>query len=255
MVNYYNQKFAAENNGDLNILEIFSTFSHRPHESSVDAITCDPTSDKLFASGSHDHTIKLWDATNPAKCLQTISGNKEGIWSLNYSYDGKKLLSASPEGVCKVWDPKSGKATAELRAHTRKAYYASFSTDNTMVATCGSDSLVILWDTRKPSKPVFVNNESKGVVLSCDFMNDQKYIVSTTMDGVINITDIATQKFTVQSNTLEDNTITSNIIYHCKSIRGHKKEGNVFMVAGENKMVQILQYDPTQKYDFLFLES
>ena len=75
------------------------------------------------------------------------------------------------------------------------------------------------------------------------------------MDGVINVTDIATQKFVVQSNTLEDNKISSNIIYHCKSIKGHKKEGNVFMVAGENKMVQILQHDPSQKYEFLFLES
>jgi len=65
------------------------------------------------------------------------------------------------------------------------------------------------------------------------------------MDGVINITDIATQKHAVQSNTLEENVITSNMIYHCKSIKGHKKEGNVFMVAGENKMVQILQHDPT----------
>jgi WD40 repeat protein len=172
MVNYYNLRFAAENSGDLGITEVFPTYSSRPHESSVDAITCDPTSDRLFASGSHDHTIKLWDANNPAKCLQTISGNKEGIWSLNYSADGKKLVSASPEGVCKVWDSKSGKCQAELRAHTLKAYCAVFSIDGNNVASCGSDSLVCYWDIRKPAKPVFVNNQSKGVVLACDILND-----------------------------------------------------------------------------------
>ena len=162
----------------------------RPHESSVDAVTCDPTSDRLFASGSHDHTIKLWDATNPAKCIQTLAANKEGIWSLNYSHDGKKLLSASPEGVCKIWDAKTGKVAQELRAHTRKAYNASFSSDSNMVVTCGSDSMICYWDSRKPSKPVFINNESKGVLLSCDVCNDQKFIVSTTMDGVVNVTSI-----------------------------------------------------------------
>ena len=46
------------------------------HENSVDAITVDPNSDKLFATGSHDKTIKLWDATKPQKALNVITGNK-----------------------------------------------------------------------------------------------------------------------------------------------------------------------------------
>ena len=81
----------------------------------------------MFASGSHDKTIKLWDATKPQKPTSTLSGNNEGIWSLEYSIDGKKLLSASPEGLCKVWDPKTGKATAELRGHTSKVSKSFFS--------------------------------------------------------------------------------------------------------------------------------
>ena len=87
------------------------------HENSVDAITCDPTSDRFFASGSHDKTIKLWDAQKPQKALNTLTGNKNGIWSLNYSHDGKRLVSASSEGICKIWDVKSGKCTTELTGH------------------------------------------------------------------------------------------------------------------------------------------
>ncbi len=119
------------NQGDLGVLEIAPTLRIRgkptlkhlnsifpaAHENSVDAITCDPTSDRLFASGSHDKTIKLWDAQKPQKALNTLTGNKNGIWSLNYSHDGKRLLSASSEGLCKIWDVKSGKCTTELTAH------------------------------------------------------------------------------------------------------------------------------------------
>ena len=49
-----------------------------------------------------------------------MGGNKEGIWSINYSPSGTQAVSASPEGVAKLWDTKGGKSTAELRAHTKK---------------------------------------------------------------------------------------------------------------------------------------
>lgn len=86
----------------------------------MDAIAVDPNSDRIFASGSHDRTIKMWDAQKMQKPTSVMSSNKEGIWSLDYSKDGKKLVSASPEGLCKVWDVKSGKTVAELRGHTSK---------------------------------------------------------------------------------------------------------------------------------------
>jgi WD40 repeat protein len=113
------------NMGDLGVLQIAPT--HRikgnpiaysaAHENSVDAITVDPTSDKLFATGSHDKTIKLWDANKPQKALNTLTGNKNGVWCLNYAHDGKRLLSASSEGLCKIWDVKSGKVMQELTGH------------------------------------------------------------------------------------------------------------------------------------------
>jgi WD40 repeat protein len=46
-----------------------------------------------------------------------LTGNKQGIWCLNYSHDGKKLVSASSDGLCKIWDVKSGKCAQELTAH------------------------------------------------------------------------------------------------------------------------------------------
>lgn len=121
----------------------------------------DPTSDKLFATGSHDKTIKLWDVTKPQKAQNTLTGNKEGVWCLNYSHDGKRLLSASSDGLCKVWDVKTGKCAAELKAHEgAKAYYASWNADSNYIATCGSDRLICLYDSRKAAQPMFKNAES-----------------------------------------------------------------------------------------------
>lgn len=103
-------------------------------------MTVDPTSEKLFATGSHDKTVKIWDANKPQKALNVLTGNKQGVWCLNYAHDGKRLLSASSDGLCKVWDVKSGRCTNELKAHDgAKAYYAAWNADSTYIATCGSD--------------------------------------------------------------------------------------------------------------------
>ena len=43
----------------------------RSHTNSVDAIGFSPTDYSKFATGSHDHKIKLWDL-NKLKCIKTI---------------------------------------------------------------------------------------------------------------------------------------------------------------------------------------
>jgi len=219
-------------------------------------LTVDPNSEKLFATGSHDKTIKLWDATKPQKALNVLTGNKQGVWCLNYSHDSKKLLSASSDGLCKIWDAKSGKMAAELTAHQgAKAYFAQWNNDSTFVATCGSDKLICLYDVRNTKAPVFKNAESESVVISCDFTNDQKHIISTTYDGVLNITSIATQKVLLSyKNFGTPKTDESNALHCCRSVKGHP-DGNFFLVGGENTKTVGIHFDPTAKFESQFLES
>lgn len=102
--------------GDLGIPEVFPSASVKEHENSVDALTVCPSTDKEFATGSHDHTIKIWDA--PAvKCRTTLRGHDKGIWSLKYDTSGCRLLSTSPDYTAKIWDVKSGKCADTLRGH------------------------------------------------------------------------------------------------------------------------------------------
>lgn len=58
----------------------------------------------------------LWDAAS-IKRKTTMTGHTKGVWSLAYSPDGTKLVSASPDSTARIWDTKSGKAAAILRDH------------------------------------------------------------------------------------------------------------------------------------------
>jgi len=250
------QLLENQNQGDLGCIQINPTLKIKAHENSVDALTVDPTSEKLFATGSHDKTVKLWDATKPQKALNVLTGNKQGVWCLNYSHDGKKLLSASSDGLCKIWDAKSGKMAAEMTAHNgAKAYYASWNADSTMVATCGSDKLICLYDVRNTKAPVFKNSESKDVVTSCEFSADQKHIYSTTFGGVLNITNIQTQKQILEYQNFGASKTTDSKALHClRQVKGHP-DGNFFLVGGENTRVVAIHFDPTQKFEEHLLES
>lgn len=172
------------------------------HTNSVDAITADPTKSGFFATGSHDKTIKLWDASN-GTCLKTLTGHTTGVQCLNYFPDGKKLLSSSSDGTTRVWDCNSGANEVTLGNHADKCFFAMMNQDGRVVASVGSDKLINIWDLRNTSKPAFTNDESTDVIMSCDFSADGKYLLSSTMGGVINALDLSTQKMSMSYNTLE----------------------------------------------------
>ena len=78
-----------------------------------------PVNANEFITGSHDKTIMIWDAVK-AKMVKCLKGNDQGIWNLNYTKNGKNFVSASPDGVCKMWDARSGKEVAKYAAHKRR---------------------------------------------------------------------------------------------------------------------------------------
>ena len=57
--------------------------------------------DNLFASGSFDKTIKIWDI-NTKKCVQTLEGHASNVICLLLHSSGL-LISSSGDRNVKVW--------------------------------------------------------------------------------------------------------------------------------------------------------
>jgi hypothetical protein len=62
---------------------------------------------KRLASGSHDKTVKIWDATSGA-CLQTLEGHDDWVTSVVFSNDRQRLATGSADNTVKIWDATSG---------------------------------------------------------------------------------------------------------------------------------------------------
>ena len=76
------------------------------HNDSVASVVFSNDGQRL-ASGSHDKTVKIWDATSGA-CLQTLEGHNWEVRSVVFSNDGQRLASASDDRTVKIWDATSG---------------------------------------------------------------------------------------------------------------------------------------------------
>ena len=57
----------------------------------------------MLASGSHDHTIKLWNVS-AGKAARTLTGHSDRVWSVAFSPDGKMLASGAWDRTVRLWD-------------------------------------------------------------------------------------------------------------------------------------------------------
>lgn len=67
-----------------------------------------------LASGSEDHTVKLWDGQT-GECVQTLQGHHQIVWTVTFSQSGKLLASCSEDGTIRVWQVATGECLKILR--------------------------------------------------------------------------------------------------------------------------------------------
>lgn len=113
-----------------------------------DSVIFSPDGSRVVtAAGS---SAQVWNAASGAAV--TVPLRHGGmIRSLQFSPDGRKILTASEDGLARLWDPESGHPVSEPMKHGSGVTSAEFSPDGMRVVTCSPDRAVRLWEvTRAP---------------------------------------------------------------------------------------------------------
>ncbi|KAJ6013047.1 hypothetical protein N7522_003402 [Penicillium canescens] len=115
------------------------------HSDRVRSVAFSPDGHTL-ASGSDDHTIKLWD-TATGTHRQTLEGHSKWVRSVAFSPDGLILASGSDDHTIKLWDTATGTQRQTLDGHSHVVNSVAFSPDGLTLASGSEDNTIKLWDT------------------------------------------------------------------------------------------------------------
>lgn len=160
------------------------------HTSFVNAIAISSQS-QLFASGSWDKTIKLWNWAQ-GELRTTLAGHSDRVNAVVISPDAQILVSGSFDETIKVWQLPSGRILQTLTDHNLGVNSIAISPDGQLLASCGGDDHSIkLWElkTGKLLRTLTGHTDDVNAVV---FSPDGRFLASGSSDATSKIWDVNT---------------------------------------------------------------
>lgn len=118
------------------------------HNSPLISCRIDPTGKYAFA-GAQDSTIQRWELAAPDKKAVPLVGHGTWVRALGFSPDGQALYAGAYDGRLFWWPAVADepKPLRTVQAHTGWVRALMVSPDGKLIATCGNDNLVKLWNS------------------------------------------------------------------------------------------------------------
>ncbi len=134
-----------------------------------------------FITGSSDGTIRVWDSTGKEKRI--INYHQDEIFHLEI--EGETLVSASGDGICGVFNYKTGEILAEFDDHTDQVWTVLI--HKGLVITGSADKTIKIWDLTTKECLDTLEGHTAGVK---DLAISGDFLVSGAFESTIRIWDI-----------------------------------------------------------------
>ena len=110
---------------------------------SFTSVDFSPDSKRVVTNGLANAYV--WDISSGKKIV-SLTGHRRIVNTVQYSLDGKRIVTSSDDSSVNIWNAITGKAILQLKGFKDKVSEAHFSNDGKKVITLSWDSTERIWD-------------------------------------------------------------------------------------------------------------
>jgi len=155
------------------------TVDQRPfvgHKESVEDLQWSPTEANVFASGSVDKTLRIWDTrANPASAnmLTVDEAHEADINVISWNRTEPFIVSGGDDALLKVWDlrklqsSRTPSPVATFKHHSSAITSVEWHpTDSSVFASSGADDQIVQWDLAVEKDDLAASNDDAAAQAS-----------------------------------------------------------------------------------------
>ncbi|UYP44670.1 hypothetical protein NEF87_000955 [Candidatus Lokiarchaeum ossiferum] len=140
------------------------------------------TEDGMYVTGSSDGTIRVWDSDGHLKHI--INYHQDEVFHLETQ--GNLVASASGDGICGVFNYKTGETIAEFDDHTDQVWCVLIHND--IVISGSADNSIKVWSLKTKECLDTLEGHTDNVK---DLALSGNFLISGSLDSIIRIWDIS----------------------------------------------------------------
>ncbi len=138
---------------------------------------------QTVVTGSWDQSLKFWDVSTGQSRQRIPEAHNGYINSVDFSHDGKHLVTGGDDGVAIIWDYANAKKVRTLEGHRSGVNLAIYSPDDKVILTASRDRTLRLWNANNGDLIQEFADGHEWAVLSAGFSPDGARIVSGSEDN------------------------------------------------------------------------
>lgn len=156
----------------------------------ADVFSCAFSPCSSMIAAAHGAHIMLLDRMT-GQCVRTLSGHLNQVLSVNFSSDGKTLVSTGVDHLVKIWQVETGDCLHTCAGHRDQAWNAVISPDDCTIASVSNDQTVKLWSLQT-GQYIRTLEGFKAHVYGVDFSSDGTLLATSSMDQTVRLWDVTT---------------------------------------------------------------